>query len=130
MQFSRATEYALLGLIYLAHDTERIASVDEIARTEKLSVYFLRNIFQKLKTAALVKSKRGHGYILAQPPQTISVRTILEAVEGPLTIHACLGDKRKPICVHSQKCKILKIWNNVQQRFLADLQRVKLANLI
>ena len=128
MHFSRATEYALLGLAYLAGQPNRAVSAQEIAHAEKLSVYFFRNIFQKLKAAQLVKSQRGRGYILAQPPRAISLRSVLEAVEGPVNLHACLEQKNLR-CQHACGCKILQAWERIQHRFLADLSRIRLNEL-
>lgn len=128
MHFSRATEYALLGLAYLAGCPDRSVSVREIARAEKLSVYFFRNIFQKLKTAQLVRSQRGRGYTLARPPRLISLRHVLEAVDGPVNLHACLEQKNLR-CQHARGCKILQTLERVQRRFLADLARIRLTEL-
>ena len=129
MQFSRATEYALLGLSHLARKKERDASVSKIAQEEKLSLYFLRNVFQKLKAAKLVRPQRGCGYTLLRDPKKISLDQIVEAVEGPIAIHSCLK-KKNPKCIHSKSCKILKTWERVQNKFLNDLKSTKLSELI
>lgn len=129
MQFSRATEYALLGLSHLAREKTGSASVSKIAKQEKLSLYFLRNIFQKLKTAKLVNSQRGQGYTLAINPKKISLQAIVEAVEGPISIHSCLK-KRNSQCIHSKSCKILKTWERIQKKFINELKITKLAELI
>lgn len=129
MQFSKAAEYAILGLTHLAREKNKSASVGKIARAEKLSLYFLRNVFQKLKSAKLVASKRGSGYTLAKPTREISLKMVLKAVEQKLVIHACLQNK-KASCIRVKNCKIIRRLAEVQQRLLADLEKIRLTDLL
>ncbi|MCK5471893.1 Rrf2 family transcriptional regulator [Candidatus Gracilibacteria bacterium] len=129
MQFSKAAEYAILGLTHLAREKNKSASVNKIARAEKLSLYFLRNVFQKLKSAKLVTSKRGSGYTLVKPAREISLKTVLEAVEQKLAIHACL-QKKEASCIRAKNCKIIRCLSKVQQRLLADLEKIRLTDLL
>ncbi|MFH0776683.1 MAG: Rrf2 family transcriptional regulator [Patescibacteria group bacterium] len=129
MQFSKAAEYGLLGLTHLARTESFSASVSEIARTENLSLYFLRNVFQKLRDAGLVRSSRGSGYALARPPEKISLQDVLEAVERRLEIHACL-QKKSAGCARAAKCKIVLHLAVIQKRLLSDLAKIKISDLI
>lgn len=129
MQLSRAFEYAVLSLTFLARTKDSSASSNEIAKEENLSPYFCRNTLQRLKAAGLIKAERGAGYALAHPAKQISLREILEAVEGPLALHTCLKQK-STCCRHSTGCKIVREWQLIQKRFLADLQKVKLSSLV
>ncbi len=129
MQFSKASEYAILGLTHLARKKDQSASVSEIARDEKLSLYFLRNVFQKLKSAKLVESVRGRGYSLNEKPKNISLKNVLIAVEQKLEIHACLL-KKEHGCARARNCKIVSKLAKVQERLLADLERIRLTDLI
>ncbi|MBU1090179.1 Rrf2 family transcriptional regulator [Patescibacteria group bacterium] len=129
MQFSKAAEYAILGLTHLAREKDKSASVSEIARAEKLSLYFLRNVFQKLKSAKLVAAKRGSGYTLVKSASEISLKTVLEAVEQKLAIHACL-QKKETDCARAKNCKIILRLAEVQRRLLADLDKIRLTDLL
>lgn len=129
MQISRATEYALLGLIHLAREKDKTASAREISEAEKLSPYFLRNIFQKLRDAGLVSSSRGSGYSLTKTPRLISLKMVIEAVEGEVNLHECLK-KKDSQCQHSENCKIIVKWEILQRKFLAELHKVRLSELI
>ncbi len=129
MQISRATEYALLGLVYLAREEDKAASTREIAEAEKLSPYFLRNVFQKLRDAKLIKSNRGEGYLLMRSPRLISLKMVVEAVEGQMHLHECL-EKKNTSCQHSRNCKIIKTWEILQRKFLGELHKIRLKDLI
>lgn len=129
MQFSKAAEYAILGLTHLARKENQSASVSQIAQAEKLSLYFLRNVFQKLRNAKLVESKHGSGYTLTKNPKNISLKNILEAIEQNLSIHACLR-KKESGCTRAKNCKIVRELAKVQKRLLTDLNQIHLTNLI
>ena len=129
MQFSKSAEYALLGLTHLAHEKNSSASVSEIARVENLSLYFLRNVFQKLRAAALVESNRGRGFKLARKPHEISLKNVLDAIEQKTTIHACLK-KRAIDCARAPKCKIIFQLARVQKKLDDELAKIRITDLI
>ena len=129
MQFSKAAECALLGLTSLARAENFSASVGEIARAENLSLYFLRNVFQKLRVAKLVESNRGRGFTLAQKAEKISLKNVLDAVEQNTTIHACLR-KKSANCARSAKCKIVRRLAQVQKNLDAELAKIRITDLI
>lgn len=129
MQFSKAAEYGLLGLTHLAKEKNLSASVSEIARAENLSLYFLRNVFQKLRDAKLVKANRGSGYTLARQPQKISLKDVLKAVEQKTTIHACL-QKKAAGCARAANCKIVCRLERVQKNLDDELAKIYISDLI
>src|SRR5690606_1958815 len=55
-----------------------------LARTEAVPASFLAQILGKLRNHGLITSRRGNhgGYLLARPPEEISLHDILEAIEG------------------------------------------------
>ena len=62
MQVTRASEYAMLGLLALARrPVGEVALLDVVAHEEDVPVSFLGKIFQSLARAGLVKSTRGSG---------------------------------------------------------------------
>jgi Rrf2 family cysteine metabolism transcriptional repressor len=66
------------------HGTGELAQIEHLARTESVPANFLAQILGKLRNAGLITSRRGNqgGYILARPPDEISLYDILMAVEG------------------------------------------------
>ena len=78
-------EYALLALLDLATqkpgEPVKIAS---IAERRKIPQKFLELILAGLKQGGFVESRRGAegGYLLARPPESISVGEVLRYMEG------------------------------------------------
>jgi Rrf2 family protein len=93
MQLTRESKYALIGLSALASEpTGSVVSLAAIAEANDLPRTFLAKIFQKLARHGILSSERGRGrgYALARPPDSITMREILEAVEGSGMFEQCL----------------------------------------
>lgn len=87
LKLSNKERYALQALFDMAfHENGRPAQVKDIAVRQRIPVRFLEQIFQDLKRAGLVDSKRGPngGYQLARPPREICVGDVLRATSGPV----------------------------------------------
>src|SRR3954469_16864267 len=88
VKVSTRGDYAARALLSLAlHGSDTPTSVKEIAERTNLPQPYLEQILLAVKGAGLVRSKRGvgGGYVLARPPEAISLAQILAAVDGPLT---------------------------------------------
>ena len=89
MRLTRAADYAVRGMLYLAsHNGRRRVLVSEIAEAEKLSPSFLAKIFQQLRKSGLVSSHRGTrgGFRLRVAPKYIRLREIIEAAQGSVGV--------------------------------------------
>src|SRR5690242_19405860 len=86
MNISVKGEYALQAIFDLAlnagRDPVRIA---DIAARQSIPQKFLELILAGLKQGGFVESRRGAegGYLLARPPESITVGEVLRFVEGP-----------------------------------------------
>ena len=133
MKITAKGEYALLALLELArtYDTNQVHSLDEIADRQKIPHQFLVQIFQNLRHAKLVESRRGSagGYKLAMPPREITVGTILELVEGDLfSVHEGLNtDTNSPVGITSITLK--ELWKEVEKAIRDVVDRTTLDDL-
>ena len=88
VKVSTRGDYASRALLYLAlHGAQTTpTSVRDIAERTGLPQPYLEQILLALKGAGLVRSKRGvgGGYVLARPPEEISLAQIVSAVDGPI----------------------------------------------
>ena len=88
MRLSRRSRYALCGIFDLAYNgAGEPVRVKAIGERQGIPFRFLEQIFQDLRRAELVVGKRGPGggYVLARRPEEMSLRDVVEAVEGPLS---------------------------------------------
>jgi Rrf2 family protein len=87
VRLSLQVQYAICGVFDLAYNGGGgLVRIQEISERQAIPTRYLEQIFQRLRRAELVTSKRGPGggYGLAREPGRISLRAVLEAVEGPL----------------------------------------------
>jgi Rrf2 family transcriptional regulator, iron-sulfur cluster assembly transcription factor len=80
MQVTARAEYACLAMLELAqrYDDQRPIRLAELADQHGIPHRFLVQILLQLKTAGLIRTRRGMagGYQLVQPPQSISLADI------------------------------------------------------
>lgn len=89
MKFSRKAEYALRAVLAMCRATPgTVFSIQSLATEEHIPLKFLEQILLVLRKGGLLHSRRGAGggYQLARPANRISLREILELVDGPLEL--------------------------------------------
>jgi len=133
VKVSTRGDYASRALLSLAlhGDAAGPTSVRDIAERTALPQPYLEQILLALKGAGLVRSKRGvgGGYVLARPPEQITLSDIVSAVDGPIT----LGDFGLPhqngACDHEGQCVLLAIWGTVGEQMRKLLDDMNLADI-
>lgn len=89
MNLTRRSEYGLKGLLYLAANSQKsVVLTSEVSQSQSIPQSFLNKIFQKLAKAGILQSYRGArgGFALAKQPEEITLRKIIEVLEGPMKI--------------------------------------------
>jgi Rrf2 family protein len=130
MQIPRRVDYGLRAVIYLsAQERDRCCSITEIAREQGIPKKFLEKIIQDLSRKGLIKSKRGAcgGYALARRPDEISFRDVIEALEGPIAVNACLDEARS--CAQLPRCGMAGVWEEVQRKIVEVFASTTLADV-
>jgi Rrf2 family transcriptional regulator, iron-sulfur cluster assembly transcription factor len=131
MQITRREEYALRGVIFLAQQPgEKPTLVGEVSRVQKIPQKFLAKIFQRLAKAGVLRSIRGAkgGFLLRIPADRLTMREVLEALEGPVAINRCLLEKGE--CIEEPECPLHGVWEEAQQGLLKVLDRTTIEDLV
>lgn len=131
MTFNRECEYALMGMAALAAaGGTRPLMLSDIAAREELPLSFLSKIFQKLLKHGLVVSHRGveRGYTLSRAARAISLRTILEAIEGPDLFERCVFSHRP--CGGEKACLVHAAWQDVRPQVQAAFEKTTLQDVM
>ena len=118
MRYTTKTEYGLICMVYLAkrHGGGWI-SIKEIAKEENYSVAYIEKILQALRQANLVTSQEGNhgGYALTHRPADITLRQIIDALEGSTFDVFCEPQVREEIvCNHICLCGAKPIWKKTK----------------
>lgn len=130
MKISSRSYYGLRALTYLAKK-KGVLAVKTIAREEDLPYDYLEKIFQRLKTAGLVKSAKGAegGYSLAFSPRQTKVGRIIEVLEGRMVSAPCLTEKAV-FCPQARSCLSKSLWQKLEKSIKQTMNSITLANLI
>jgi len=109
--------------------SKRLALVSEISKEQNIPETFLAKIFQRLSKAGLLRSSRGSrgGFSLGKPAHMITMREVIEAIEGPIALNRCL--LRVGECEEEDLCPIHQVWEKAQQRILEILDRTTMEDL-
>ena len=126
MLSTRAVDYGLRGLTHLARrNSDGRTTIAQICDEEGIPKSFVVKIFQLLTRAGILDAVRGPGggYSLRRPPEEISMREVVEGIEGPIVLHesALNGD--------SLTCPGHETWLQAQDQVLATLEGVTIADL-
>ena len=80
--------------------------------------------------AGIVRPIRGKngGYVLTRSPKEITLLEIIESVEGPQALNICQNNP--PLCENAEKCKVQKVWKELQTIFDRKLSSVTLGDCI
>jgi Rrf2 family protein len=125
MVINRSVDYAVAGIIHLATlPPGAVEPVEEIARNRALPGHAFAAVVRRLARAGLVFTQRGTGggVSLARDPSEISMRDVVEAVEGPIRLAREAGnngtaDYTRPV------------WERVERAILAELEAANLAEM-
>jgi Rrf2 family protein len=125
MKLSRTVSYALKAMVALASEAgESPVCCKHLAEVGGMPERFLLQILRTLVTHNLLRSVRGvyGGYCLARDPREITLLEIVEAIDGPFSLHLPDGTP----C----DTAIGKSLSELSARLREDLDRVKLADLV
>jgi Rrf2 family protein len=134
MRLSTKSRYGVRALFDMAYHAGTLpAQIKDISRRQNISPRYLEQIFQDLKKAGLIKSRRGPqgGYQLARKPQEISVKDIIHATEGEMALVNCVkqangvGGK----CEFDNQCITQLVWAEASRTLNEYLGTVTLKDL-
>ena len=121
MKISTRGQYGLEALIYLAlNSSVEPVSIKNIAQYCGMSEAYILQIFLVLRRAGIVSSIRGAqgGYMLSREPSEISVKEILEILEGPLALVECIVEECEEPCIRYEMCSTRFLWEKIRERLI------------
>jgi Rrf2 family cysteine metabolism transcriptional repressor len=131
MKISTKIRYGARAMVELAsHYGEGPIELKEIAKKENISLKYLEQVINPLRTDGLVKAIRGAkgGYSLAKPPSEICLYDVIETLEGPLNLLECLQDAKA--CQRVSSCVTREIWKEVSDAISKIFYSVTLEDMV
>ncbi len=128
MQFTRASDYAVRVVSYLANANGSISRSQSIAGATQIPESFLAKILGQLSRAGIVHSHRGArgGFSLAVDAKNLTLLEVVEAMEGPLRLNLCAAPEP---CAFIDRCPIEKAWSQAENSLRDSLRAHKVLEL-
>ncbi len=131
MRITRQADYAVRAVLYLSRlGPDHRVSTAHIAEAQHIPMSFLSKIVSQLASAGLVRSMRGvrGGVSLARSPEKISLRDIVEAIDGPMLMSDCTASPSA--CAMSGACTVRPVWCDLRHEIAQRLERVTFDQLV
>ncbi len=131
MHLNRGVEYGIEGLAYLAWaGADRSTLLREVSQATSIPETFLSKIFQRLVQSGLIRSRRGFrgGFLLARPASQITLREVVEALQGPIYAPSPEADPGGISTGRAQQT-VRQVVERAQSRVRAMFEEITLADL-
>jgi Rrf2 family protein len=131
LKISTKGRYGLRVMVQLAeHFGEGPVLLTEISATENISHKYAEHLIRLLKKTKLLKAYRGAsgGYELNTDPKKIKILTILEALEGQLSLVKCIHSPE--YCNKVEFCPTRFVWQKLEKSIRDTLLNITLADLV
>jgi Rrf2 family protein len=130
MRMSAKAEYAVRAMVEMATlEVGTLVKTDDLAKAQGIPPQFLVDILSDLRTAHLVRSRRGRdgGYELDRPAAQISLADVLRCIDGPLaSVHDTgLGD----LPYTGATTALTDVWRALRASMRAVLETTTLADV-
>jgi Rrf2 family iron-sulfur cluster assembly transcriptional regulator len=133
MILTSKARYAVTAIIELASSKDKQPlALSLIAKKQNISLFYLEQIFSKLKKSALVEAVKGPGggYILVKNPSEISIATIIKAIGEPIKMTRCTSSSKACNSLTSKtKCKTHHLWQGLENKIYEYLDSINLQDL-
>lgn len=131
MRLSSMADYAVVTMTAAARHCGGVrVSATQLAEETGLPAPTVQKLVSRLTAAGLLRSSRGvgGGLKLARPAAAISLADIVEAVEGPIALTACVENGRHD-CGMELACTVKPHWPMVNAAMRGALAGVSLTQL-
>lgn len=122
MHMTLEADYAVRIVEFLA-EQNRKTDAHAIAEQTRVPLRFALKILRTLVSQDIIRSFKGAkgGYQLAHPAGEITLRQVIEAVEGPYVLNRCQHDEYN--CGHTA-CRFHRVYHEISELVRAKLDSV------
>jgi FeS assembly SUF system regulator len=130
MRLSNLADYAVVILAAAARAGTARLNATCLAEETGVPLPTVQKLVGRLAGAGLIVSSRGTGggFRLARAPENITLADIVEAVEGPIAMTACVEQGRHD-CALETGCRVKPLWSAVNDAMKGALAGISLATL-
>lgn len=133
MKITQEADYGLRVVLYLCKiGYEEKVEARVISEEEGIPLRFLLKLLRKLTATDVIKSYRGvnGGYALSREPEDITMREIIEAIDGPICVNRCTIEPGFCNTNKVGRCTIHKAMVGIQRNLVKELEEVTFDKLL
>lgn len=131
MKISTKGQYGVRFMLDLAvHGKEGVVTLKNVARRQKISEKYLWQVVALLKSVGLITATAGAkgGYALARNPANVTLKDILEPLEGDCALVECT--ERAGVCSRSSACVAREIWQELSRALNRAMVSITLKSMV
>lgn len=130
LRLNKLTDYAIVILVQMARDPAMRYNTPALADATGLTETTVAKILKDMSRLGIVQSTRGAagGYVLGKESCAITVRHVIEAIEGPIAIADCV-EGASGACP-SLRCTVRGNWDAVNEAIISALDAVTLKDMV
>lgn len=134
MNLTLETDYAIRIVSYIAREDKRVDATT-ISNETEVTLRFSLKILRKLVSSGILRSYKGvtGGYQMNKPLDQVTLRDIIEVIEGPYAFSRCLN----PDCGccrtnadHAPNCKVRKVFEEISGIVNQRLEEVTVLDIL
>jgi len=129
LRLSKLTDYGMLLMSQLASSERSVWKATDLAYATGVPAPTVSKLLQSLLQCELLISQRGAhgGYRLSRAPSSISVREVIDALEGEIALTECNRDHSQ--CEQQSTCSIRGNWMRINDAMRGVLESISLAEM-
>jgi len=129
-RLNRLTDYAVVVMMQMTHKPQEVHTAAQLAADTGIPLPTVAKLLNALARESLLASHRGAlgGYTLSQSGDDITVAEIIQALEGPIALTACVEGSGHH-CEVESLCPMRGHWDRVNQAIRSALDQVTLTDM-
>jgi FeS assembly SUF system regulator len=130
LRVTKLADYGIIIMTSFASRGDKAYNARDIAALTRLPQPVVSKVLKSLAKAGLLASQRGTkgGYSLAHPPQSITIASVIRALEGPIAVTEC-NDQIHGDCELEIRCPVRTNWHLINQAIFEALERITLSEM-
>lgn len=127
---TKKAEYAVIALADLATlQHSQKTTTREIVERQKIPPNLIAQLLAVMRDAGWIKSARGAGggVFLCKDPAQITLREVIELIDGPIKITRCLLQSMP--CENKPSCPLRDVWKEAQEKMLHVFEKTTIQDL-
>ena len=133
MKITQEADYAIRFVYILAKQRDMVQGAAQLSQAAATPERYTLKILHKLKHQGIVQSVKGAhgGYLLACDPSEISLKRVIEAIDGEIALSKCMGeDPCSRMGENKQGCCFHRIFCNLSQEVAERLSGITIADVL